>query len=149
MEEKTSCSARSLRSLMNAYKESEGYPDTFFSFFDMGNEKASRRVHVEAGRVTEGVALDLGPRYALLKLSIEEEHGNYIGASLTFTRPDNPNRTYMRGSAPNLELLVPPVAFRFKISVEGYESWRSKLLNPRSGEAVSVRARLKRLRRSN
>ncbi|HYV07538.1 MAG TPA: carboxypeptidase-like regulatory domain-containing protein [Blastocatellia bacterium] len=129
---------------VRAHKETQGYPDTFFSFFTMGNKKASRQVEVEVGRVTEGVVLELGPKYGVLKLSIEDEKGSAVGGSLTFTRLDDPKRPYIIGSAPNMDLLVPPVAFRFQIRARGYLTWRSKLLKPRSGEMVSVKARLKR-----
>lgn len=130
---------------IHAYKESDGYPDTFFSFFAISS-KAWRQVEVGAGRVTEGVVLELGPKYAVLKLSIEDEAGNAVGGSLTFIRFDDPKRPYVVGSAPDMDLLVPPVAFRFEIRVKGYQTWRSKLLKPRSGGTVSVKARLKRSR---
>ena len=112
----------------------------------MGNKKAWRQVEVEAGRVTEGLVLELGPKYGVLKLSIEDENGSAVGGSLTFTRLDDPKRPYMIGSAPDMELLVPPVAFRFQIRAKGYQVWRSKVLKPRSGEMVRVNARLKRFR---
>jgi carboxypeptidase family protein len=131
---------------VHAHKESEGYPDTFFSFFSMDNKKAWRQVEVEAGRATDGIVLELGPKYAVLDLSIEDEEGNYIGGSLTFTRVDDPKRTYMVGSSPDMNLLVPPVTFRFQIRAKGYHTWRSKLLKPRSGETVSLKATLKRSR---
>ena len=131
---------------VHAHKESEGYPDTFFSFFSMGNKKAWRQVEVEVGRATEVLVLELGPKYAVLELSIEDERGNYVGSSLTFARVDDPKRTYMVGSAPKMKLLVPPVAFRFQIRAKGYQTWQSKRLKPRSGETVSVKASLKRFR---
>lgn len=127
---------------VHAHKESEGYPDTFFSFFSMGNKKAWRQVEVEVGRATDGIVLELGPKYAVLDLSIEDEEGNYVGGSLTFTRVDDPKRTYMVGSAPDMHLLVPAVAFRFQVRAKGYHTWRSKLLKPRSGQTLSVRASL-------
>lgn len=131
---------------VHAHKESEGYPDTFFSFFSVGNKRAWRQVEVEVGRASEGLVLELGPKYAVLELSIEDEEGNSVGGSLTFTRVDDPKRTYMVGSAPEMKLLVPPVAFRFQISAKDYYTWRSKLLKPRSGERISVKASLKRSR---
>jgi hypothetical protein len=131
--------------IVHAYKENEGYPDTFFSFFDAGNHKAWRRVEVEAEQTTNA-NLELGPKYAVLKLSIKDEQGNSISGSLTFTRVDDPKRPYGVGVTPNAELLVPPVPFRFQIEAKGYQIWQSKIIRPRSGETVSVTARLKRSR---
>lgn len=101
-------------------------------------------MEVEAGRATEGIVLELGPKYVVLKLSIKDEEGNAVGGSLTFTRPDDPKRPYMVGSAPDMEILVPPITFHFQIRAKGYQAWRSKLLKPRSGGTVSVKAILKR-----
>jgi protocatechuate 3,4-dioxygenase beta subunit len=63
---------------IHAFKESEGYPDTFFSFFINGNQKAWKVVDVYADRTTH-VKLQLGPRYATLKLFVTDENGKPSG----------------------------------------------------------------------
>ncbi len=127
---------------IHAHKESAGYADTFFSFFANGNKKAWRMAKVEAGRTTEDVVLELGPKYATLKLSIRNEIGNPVGGSLTFTRMDDPKRHYSAGINPSTDILVPPVPLRFEIVAAGYQTWRSKLISLRSGQTISVTARL-------
>jgi hypothetical protein len=134
---------------VRAYKESEGYPDTFFAFFYVGNDSSSQTVHVSVGRTVKGVALKLGPKYSLLKLSIQDERGYSMGASVSFMRGNDSKPIYMVGVAANADLLVPPVPFRFEIQSEGYEIWRSKLISPLSGQAIFVNARLRRSQRSN
>lgn len=126
---------------VHAYKESDGYPDTFFSFFDVGNHNAWRREQVQAGHMTN-VDLELGPKYAVLKLSIMDKKGNPLGGSIDFTRgkPGVSNPEFSTGYRP--EILVPPVPFRFRIKAEGYRIWSSKLLSPRSGGIVSLTVRL-------
>ena len=52
-------------------------------------------MRVLAGRTTNAV-LELGPRYATLKLVIMNEQGNPMGASLTFIRIDDPTHPYGR-----------------------------------------------------
>lgn len=128
---------------VHAYKESEGYADTFYAFFGM-NKEAWRRIDVQAGSVNS-LVLKLS-KYATLKLSIEDEQGNPVGGSLTFRRVDAPEMPYMAGVSPNMDILVPPVPFRFEIEAEGYEIWHSPLIKPRPGQKVPVRARLKRSR---
>jgi hypothetical protein len=130
---------------VHAYKESAGYPDTFFSFFAI-NERAWQQVQVEGGRTTGNVVLRLGPRYAVLKLTVSDEQGNPLDAVLTFTRVDDPKRPYSVGSNSSMELLVPPTAFRLQIESKGYELWRSGLIKPRSGETVPISARLRHSR---
>jgi hypothetical protein len=128
---------------VHAYKESEGYADTFYAFFGM-NKEAWRRIDVQAGS-SNSLVLKLS-KYATLKLSIEDEKGNPVSGSLTFRRTDNPELPYIAGASPNMNILVPPVPFRFQIEAEGYEIWNSQLIKPRSGQKVTVRARLKRSR---
>lgn len=138
---------------IHAYKESEGYADTFFSFFTI-SKKAWQTVKVEDGHTTDGVTLELA-RYATLKLSIRNEQGEPVGASLVFTRADNPQQPYSVGSdlSGNTAMLVPPTPFRLQIQADGYEVWRyevsaggkrSSLLRLRAGETFELTVRLKR-----
>jgi hypothetical protein len=135
---------------VHAYKDSDGHPDTFFSFFANNNKKAAQRVNVEAGRTIKNVVLELGPKYATLKLSIRDERGKPSGGSLTFIRIDDPKRPYSRGGdlSGEVVILVPATPFRFEIEKDGYEIWRSKLISPQSGQTVFVNAGLRRIARS-
>lgn len=141
---------------IHAYKESAGYPDSFFSFFAT-SKKAWQQVIVESGRTTGGIIIELGPKYATLKLSIHNESGEPVGSALTFTRTDDLQRPYSRGSNGDGDttLLVPPVPFRLKVEAKGYETWnyggesggtKNNLIELRSGETFSVEVRLKRSR---
>jgi hypothetical protein len=130
--------------IIHAYKESEGYADTLFSFFANGNKKAWRPVTVHASRKIKDINLTLGPKYAVLKISIRDEHGNPSGASLTFVRMDDPKRPYQRGGdlSGELSMLVPTVPFRVRAEREGYKPWDSDLIRPQPGQTVSISARL-------
>ncbi len=130
---------------VHAYKEKEGYADSFFSFFANGNKESWKRVKVYSGPA-ERVLIELGPKYATLKLSIRDERGNPSGGSLKFIRIDDPARPYGRGAemTGDTVILVPPVPFRFEIEKEGYGLWHSKLITLQSGQTISITARLKR-----
>src|SRR5687768_11679186 len=53
---------------IHAYKESEGYADTMFSFFANGNKRAWRLVTVQPNQKSREISLTLGPKYAVLKI---------------------------------------------------------------------------------
>jgi hypothetical protein len=140
---------------VRAYKDIAGFPDTFFSFFDLDNRKASQLVTVEAGKTSNDVVIELGPKYATLKLLIQDEQGNPINGSLKFTRQDDPNRPYWRGVNSEGAYLVPPLSFRLEIEAKGYQKWRyndgknrrdSDLIKLRSGETMSLTAHMKKSR---
>ena len=126
---------------VHAYKESEGYPDTFFAFFGTSNKKAWRTLHVLPA-ATVNVVLELGPKYARLKVSIRNELGVPVSGGLSFRKTGDSTPSYSVGVNGESELLVPPVAFRFEVSANGYQTWQSKLLNLRSGETLEVTVRL-------
>jgi len=128
---------------VHAYKETDGYADTFFAFFGTNNQNASKSVEVSAGRTTM-VALALGPKYARLKVSIRNELGSPVGGELSFRKVDDREPSYSEGVNAESELLVPPVPFRFEVLVNGYKPWRSELLKPRSGETIKMTVRLSR-----
>lgn len=128
----------------HAYKESDGYADTMFSFFENGNQKAWRPVGVQANQRSKDVNITLGPKYAILKISVRDQEGNPLHASLVFTRADDPKRPYQRGGdlSGELTMLVPAVPFRVRVERAGYRSWNSDVLRPQSGAIVSVSAHL-------
>jgi hypothetical protein len=133
---------------IHAYKESEGYADTMFSFFANGNKRAWRPVSVQANQRSKDINLTLGPKYAVLKISVQDQAGKPSGASLTFIRLDDPKRPYQRGSdlSGELTMLVPAVPFRVRAERAGYKPWDSDVLRPQPGQTVSVSARLVALR---
>jgi hypothetical protein len=133
---------------IHAYKESEGYADTIFSFFANGNKKAWRPITVLASQKVKDVNLTLGPKYAVLKISVRDQDGDPSGASLTFTRLDDPKRPYQRGGdlSGELTMLVPAVAFRVRAIRDGYKLWDSDVIRPQPGQTVSISARLVRAR---
>jgi hypothetical protein len=149
--------------VVHAYKESEGYADTFFSFFATDNKRAWQRASVEAGSVSH-VGLALGPKCATLKISIRDERGSPVksGGSLEFTRDDDPERPYSTGVRANEDVLVPPVSFRLVVSQgyqaktdaqEEYEEWHYEKiengrkvfsLHPQPGEVIPIQVTLKK-----
>lgn len=130
---------------VHAYKESEGYADNFFSFF-VNSRKGWRTARVQAGRTVRDVVIELGPKYATLKLYVRDEFDKPSGSSLTFIREDDPKRPYSRGGDLNgtVTMLVPAVPFRITVDKEGYRRWTSERLNPQPGQTINVTARLKR-----
>ena len=63
--------------LLYAHKESEGYPDHFFAFFNTGHPWI--RAKVEVGRVTQGVTIQLGEKAAYLNIKMTDEKGVPLG----------------------------------------------------------------------
>jgi hypothetical protein len=133
---------------IHAYKESEGYADTMFSFFANGNKRAWRPVSVQANQKSKDVNLTLGPKYAVLKISVRDQSGNPSGASFTFIRLDDPKRPYQRGGdlSGELTMLVPAVPFRVRAERAGYRPWDSDVLRPQPGQTLSVSVQLVALR---
>lgn len=127
---------------IHAYKESEGYADTFFAFYGINN-KAFRVVYVN-GRSTINVVLTLGPKCARLKVSIRNEEGKPLGGGLTFVRVNAPGAPYSLGANADSELLVPPVPFRFEVSATGYQPWKSGIMKLHPGETTGVTVHVKR-----
>jgi hypothetical protein len=126
---------------IHAYKETEGYPDTFFAFFATSNKKAWQVVNVIADRTTR-VILELGPKYAKLNLTVKTEQGDRVRASVNFSRPDQTHPLATGGG----ELLVPPVPFLFEVVADGYQVWKSRILKPPPNETLEVMVRLIRSR---
>jgi hypothetical protein len=129
---------------IHAYKESEGYADTMFSFFANGNKRAWRPVSVQANQKSTDINLTLGPKYAVLKISVRDQDSKPSGASLTFTRLDDPKHPYQRGGdlSGEFTMLVPAVPFRVKAERAGYKPWDSEVIRPQPGQTVSVSVRL-------
>jgi len=107
---------------IDAYKESEGYPYSFFSFFKIDERPV--KVAVVAGQVTKDVIIRLGAKAAYLNVDITDPDGKPPAdpASLVFSRDDIPG-TYKSGAGAKESVMVPPVPFRFAVEVSGYKPW--------------------------
>ena len=128
---------------LSAFKERDGYPYNFFSFFLSPGEKTPR-VNVRAGEIIKGVTIQLGQRSARLNLEITDQNGKLLneGVELTFRRPDLPG-DYSRGANTEESLLVPPVPFRLTVGVKGYKPWHILLsLKPEETRSLSIRLAL-------
>ena len=125
----------------SAFKESDGYPYNFFSFFLSPGEKTPVKVQVRAGESTKDVKIQLGQRAARLDIQITTEDGKPVeGASLFFTRPDQPGR-YGRGARAAESILVPPVPFHLEVQAKGYRVWQDAVA-PKPGETLALTIRL-------
>jgi Carboxypeptidase regulatory-like domain len=133
-----------------AYSEDAGYPDLFFSFFNYYKD-AWKVVNVSAGQTIKDIRLNLGSIYPALNINIQDDNGNPVSATLTFTRLDDSMHPYSRGASSMGKYLVPPVKFRLEIRAEGYIPWQytnksSTTIYLHSGEILSINAVLKKLK---
>jgi hypothetical protein len=135
-----------------AYKESDGYPNTFARFFTLPSDRSLVSVKVEAGQVTTGVTLKRAAKSARLKLNVTDENGNPLGGEVAFERPDQPGE-YSTGINGGVSMLVPPVPFRLTVRVIGYEEWhyggsnwqgKAGLIALKSGQTLSLAVRLRK-----
>jgi hypothetical protein len=110
---------------IHAYKESAGYPYSFFAFFAMPGQEPPPKVDVRPGQTTTGVTIRMGVKAAALKLKITDSTGAPLTASAAFERPDmgRPGN-YSTGLEAEQVLLVPPVPFRMTVRRDGYADWR-------------------------
>jgi|ERR1041385_7984714 hypothetical protein len=127
---------------VHAYKEVDGYPDTFFAFFNT-NKNGWKDVEVSPSRVSN-VALELGPKGAWLSVSIRDEAGNEVSGNLGFQKLNENNPSYSESVDPGSRVLVPPIAFRIIVTAPHFAKWQSEVLKPKSGETIPVYVRLKR-----
>lgn len=137
---------------VDAFKESDGYPYNFFSFFQTPGQRTPVKINVTAGKVTPNVILQMGLRAAYIELDIRDDDGTPVNGTLLFDRPDIPG-PYSRGVAATELLEVPPVPFRLSFEARGYLPWHYEgkrgntsagLLALKSGETIRLRIRLKR-----
>jgi Carboxypeptidase regulatory-like domain len=130
-----------------AFKESAGFPYSFFFFFATSG-KERRTVTIAAGQTIRDVVLELGPKHPTLRVTILNEQGETNQASLQFIRRDYPNFPYSRSAAETGDsYLVPPnIPFRVVVKADGYAPWSSEWMSVKSDETLSITARLKKLR---
>jgi hypothetical protein len=129
---------------MDAYKESDWYPYKFFSFFR--DLYPPVKVNIEAGKTTTDVIIRLGPKAGRINFTITDEQGNHLAAGLSFTRDDMPKYgDYGTAVQSPHSMFVPPVPLRVTIDSEGYESWHSGVILPKSEKTLDIAVRLRRL----
>ena len=107
---------------LDAFKESDGYPYNFFSFFKSPGERVPVKIKIIPGKVTPDVVLQLGLRAAYLQLDVTDEDGTPVNGGLSFDRLDIPGPYGTSVSAKEL-LMVPPVPFRLTFEAAGYLPW--------------------------
>jgi hypothetical protein len=107
---------------LGAFKESDGYPYNFFSFFKSPGDRTPVEIKITAGKVSPNIVLQLGLRAAYIQLDITNDDGSPLGGALSFDRPDIPG-PYRRGVSANELLMVPAVPFRLMFEAVGYLPW--------------------------
>lgn len=115
------------RNTLHASKETEGYPDTFFAFYDQGPEGIIE-VNIHDKTVEQGVVVRLGPKGGRLRGKIlDAETGrSLVGARIVLARVDDSNKFLNFGpDSPDgrFSVVVPPVRFRLRVSAKGFEDW--------------------------
>jgi hypothetical protein len=130
---------------IDAYKESDGYPNNFFAFHKAINEEV-HKIDVAPGAHIQGFVIELGPRAATLHLEITQSSGAPVagGVGVAFTRDDQPS-PYSTSLRPGHTTLVPSlVPVRFSVTVPGYKTWESQAITGRPGETLNVVVNLER-----
>jgi hypothetical protein len=144
------------------FKESEGYPYEFYSFYKTPNGRSWVVAEVKPGGVTAGVILHLGPKSAYLKTNVTNGDGNPVPAGYRLDRDDIPGP--FQTSVPtdprlvgvgfiNGVMLVPPVPFRLTVQADGFEPWhyggknwanKSGLITLKSGQTLILNVKLRK-----
>lgn len=144
------------------FKEAEGYPYGFNSFYVTKHGQSWVVVESKPGGVTAGVILHLGPKSAYLKVNATDEDGVPVPVGYQLDRDDIPGPFYT--SVPtdqrlvgvgfvNGVMLVPPVPFRLTVQADGYEPWhyggrngtgKAGLIALKSGHTLKLNVRLHR-----
>src|SRR5712692_3073859 len=75
---------------IDAYKESDGYPYSLFSFFKTPGDRTPVELTISAGATTTHTVLRLGPRAAYLDINVADEDGTAVSGNLSFDRTDIP-----------------------------------------------------------
>jgi hypothetical protein len=111
---------------IDAYKESAGYPYSFFSFFKIDDRPVEITV-LEGQRNPDNVIIRLGAKAARLSIDVmdvmdqDDEHP-IDGAQLRFSRDGMPG-DYRRSARAKETLLIPAVSFRLTVEAAGYKPW--------------------------
>lgn len=107
---------------LQAYKESDGYPQSFFAFFSRPGMQFPS-ITLKPGEAISGAVIKLGAKAARINLDIASQDGKPLDAALSFSRPDVVNGSYSVGVNSKTSLLVPPVPFKLTVESNGYKPW--------------------------
>lgn len=139
---------------LSGFKENDGYPYDFFSFFASPGQNTPVKVQIKGGESEKNVRIQLGEKAARINIEIITKGGKPFqgSAGLVFTRPDQPGRPYNRGTGSFESLLVPAVPFHLMVLADGYKDWHyggnpSGLISLRPGDVFAVSVRLEKLSR--
>jgi Carboxypeptidase regulatory-like domain len=111
---------------VHAFKEEDGYPDTFFAVYYATNPSAVPRVTVFDGQVAN-VVIQLGPKATNVALDVSDsDSGDQIsGASVELSNAEDPSiyvslscREDRQGKC---HVLIPAQPIRVKMKKQGYE----------------------------
>ncbi len=118
------------RNLAVAFKENEGYPDKIFSFFSLGDESDPPIVTVEAGKIVEGIRLNLGEKAGKLKVYVYDQTSarpieNFrVRVSRAEDAEVTLQNSIVRGSTDQsgqvTQLVPAPMGYRVNVSAEHY-----------------------------
>ncbi|MEW6737706.1 MAG: carboxypeptidase-like regulatory domain-containing protein [Acidobacteriota bacterium] len=116
--------------IVRAFKETEGYPDTFFAIYTQ-HAPLSPEVSIYEGQ-TSHVTVQLGAKLNKLQGQVIDGQSGQPVAHVSYTlyRRDNPNIYYTTSSdadkpTGSFEILLPPDV-ALKITAQGYEVWDSQ-----------------------
>jgi hypothetical protein len=110
---------------VHAYKEDDGYPDTFFAFY-VTDRRAIPQVTVYQQQVAN-VVVQLGPKAGKMVIQVFDVDTNerIDNAAVELKRPGDPNAYVSLSCIPSetsgsCEILVPPLPTNIKASKSGY-----------------------------
>jgi hypothetical protein len=132
---------------LQAYKESDGYPQSAFAFFTRPGSDFPT-ITLRPGREVSGAVIRLGLKAARLNLEIISQDGKPLDASLSFSRPDMQFGAYSVGVNSKVSLLVPPVPFKLTVEANGYKAWHygenlTGLISLKPEDSLDITVRLK------
>jgi hypothetical protein len=111
---------------VHAFKEEDGYPDTFFAFY-VTDPRAVPQVGVYQQQVAD-VAVQLGPKAAKMIIQVFDADTNdqIESAAVELRRPGDPNAYVSLSCIPSeatrkCEILIPPLPTNIKASKSGYD----------------------------
>lgn len=123
---------------IDAYKESAGYPYSFFSFFKIDDRPVKITV-LEGQQNPNNVIIRLGPKAARLSIAVMDQDDEHAidGAQLRFSRDGIPG-DYRRSARAKETLLIPAVPFRLTVEAAGYKPWHYGGERWKGGEGLLV-----------
>jgi carboxypeptidase family protein len=125
-----------------AYKEEDGYPNTFFAFWVV--QPNWKIVQIAAGQTTKNVAFELGPKSPILKLFVQDEKGEPTVATVVLIREGGQGiAKRANGLNGNEGILMPPSApFHLRVEKAGYADWKSPVYKMEPGDTMKLTVKL-------